>query len=56
MWRARRAGLTTDDLVNMTPDELDLWLELEDWVSDAPNDEESAVQSADDAERAFFHM
>ena len=53
MWRARKAGLTPDDLRNMTPAELDFWLELHEWVNDTGDDD---APQQPDAERAFFHM
>lgn len=55
MWRARRTGLTDDDLREMAPDELDAWFELDDWLNAGDEDEEEA-QKPTQSERSFFHM
>ena len=54
MWRARRTGLTDDDLREMAPDELDAGFELDDWLNASDEEEEGAT--ADQSERSFFHL
>ena len=55
-WRARKCGLSDDDLRQMSMDELDLWLELSDWVTSPEEGRRDAGTAATEAEKAFFHL
>lgn len=53
-FNARKTGLTDDDLRAMHPDELELWLELNDWVN--TRDEDDGMAEAERSRNAFFHL